>query len=496
MAITSCSLGCSNSGGTQISCGVTDVYVNQELQIRFTRPVDSLTVSNNSFQMTEVTTGKTPAGSFSISPLDPNLLIYRPQLTFDSAGAPIFGLEDGKTYFLKVPGTALDPLGPYIRSTGGTPNSSRLQCTIVASRGVFDAKPGRPRMTMTVDKVIAYDVDGNPTDFALNVAASEQTDVYRLSPVRMVFDDVMNPATLANPVTGLSSTIEAFVDADGDTSNPSDRVPLQGAFTLTVDQNALRTTVIFTPSGGFPSAGATPPATRKIVMLLSAQISDLGGNTLINPGATNFTPERIQFDELAVEEAFNDPGREDPVRSGSPWGNGVLATGPGGGSGRLGDLIVLPGRVVELNTDSEDFSSITDPTMFNPANVIDRPAVLEITDGIFEFTRLRVDAGGVLRFRGSKPARIYVRGECVVQGLIDVSGSSGTLHTSDLLPGGAGGIPGPNGGSGGDGGDRPDGSAFLSVGGLANPGAGPSNVNDPATYVFVNGESGGGTRRR
>lgn len=492
MAIATCSLGCSNTGGTQISCGVTDVFVNQEIQLRFTSPVDPTSVSNNSFQITEVTTGKTPAGAFSISSLDPNILIYRPQLTFDSAGLPIFGLELDKTYFLKVPGTALDPLGPYIKSTTGAANSSRLQCTLIASRGVFDARPGRPRASMTIDRVTGYDPAGNPDEFQLNVTASEATDVYRFSPVRIVFDDVMNPATLANPVTGLSSTIEAFVDADGDTSNPADRVPLQGTFTLTVDQNALRTTVIFQPSGGFPSAGSTIGEERRIVIVLSAQIADLGGNTVINPGATNFTPERIQFEPLVVEEPFADPGREDPVRSGNPWGNGILGTGPGGGSGRLGDLIVLPGRVVELDTDSEDFSGITDPQMFNPQNVIDAPANLEITDGIFEFARLRIDAGGVLRFRGSNPARIYVRGECVIQGLIDVAGTSGTLHTSDQLPGGTGGTPGPNGGLGGDGGDRPDGSAFLTVGGQSNPGAGPSNVNDPATYVFVNGAAGGG----
>jgi len=492
MAIATCSLGCSDTGGTQISCGVTDVYVNQEIQLRFTSPVDPNSVSNNSFQITEVTTGKTPAGAFSISPLDPNVLIYRPQLTFDSAGLPIFGLELDKTYLLKVPGTTLDPLGPFIRSTTGVSNSSRLQCSLIASRGVFDARPGRPRATMTIDRVTGYDANGDPETFQLNVAAAEATDVYRFSPVRIVFDDVMNPGTLANPVTGSSETIRAFVDADGDVSNQTDRVPLQGTFTLTVDQNALRTTVIFQPSGGLPSAGSVPGEQRRIVIELLPQIADLGGNGLLNPGATNFTPERIQFDPLVIEEPFADPGREDPVRSGNPWGNGILATGPGGGSGRLGDLIILPGRVVELNTDSENFEGITDPQMFNVQSVIDAPPDLEITDGIFEFARLRIDAGGVLRFRGSNPARVYVRGECVIQGLIDLAGTSGVLHASDQLSGGLGGTPGPNGGLGGDGGDRPDGSAFVSVGGQANPGAGPSNVNDPATYLFVNGAPGGG----
>src|SRR6185295_2272471 len=93
------------------------------------------------------------------------------------------------------------------------------------------------------------------------------------------------------------------------------------------------------------------------------------------------------------------------------------------------DLIVPPGVVVELDTDSEDFSGVG-PESFNPAGIVDPPPNLTITDGIFEFSRLRVDAGGVLRFKGSQPARILVRGEAAISGLIDVSGTSGRLQKS------------------------------------------------------------------
>jgi hypothetical protein len=491
MTIVSCSLQCTDQGGssTQISCGLTNVFVNQEITITFSQPVNPTTVNSNTVQMIEQGTGKTPAGAFLINPQNDRQLIYRPQLTFDSAGAPIFGLVEDKTYFFRVPGAALDPLGPYIRSTTGSPNANRLLCTLVASQGVFDPKPGAPRAFITVDKVTGYDPDGDPSDFAFNVAASEATNVWRASPVRMVFDDVMNPATLANPVSGTSNFIRAFVDADGNTANRSDQVPLGGTFALTVDQNALRTTVIFTPSGGFPSTGLDG---RKIVIELSPQIVDLGGNRLLNAGTIAFTPELIQFEPFVVEEPFANPGREDQVRSGVPWGQGQLAIGRGGGSGRLGDLVVLPGQVVVLDTDSEDFSELINPQAFNPVNVIDRPADLMVTDGVFEFSRLRVDAGGILRFTGTNPARLYVRGECVIQGVIDVSGASGVLHSSSRLLGGDGGTPGPGGGAGGSGGDRPDGSNFVAAGGIPNPGVGPSDVLDPSTYLFVNGEQGGG----
>jgi Big-like domain-containing protein len=500
MFIVNCSLQCNDSAGnpgSQISCGVTNVRLNQEIRIEFSNPVDPTTVTNNSFQMVEQGTGKTPAGTFALDPNDARTLIYRPQLTFDSAGNPIFGLNEDSTYFFKVPGSVLDPLGPYVRDTSGSPNSSRLQCTLVASEAVLDASPGPPRATITVDTVTGYDANGQPDSFDLNVPAPGAVNVYRFSPVRIVFNDVMNPATLANPVTGQSSFIRAFVDADGDTTDRSDQIAMNGQFTVTIDQNSARTTVIFTPSGGMPSAG-TAASLRKIVIELSPLIVDLGGNPLVGAGTIAFTSEQIQFDPLVISETFIDPSREDPVRTGSAWGAGFLATGPGGGSGRLGDLVVLPGTVVTLNTDSEDFTGITNPAIFNPANIIDKPANFSVDGGVFEFSRLRVDAGAVLRFEGTHAARVYVRGVVDIQGLVDVSGLSGTLQASNLPQGGTGGEPGSGGGAGGRGGSRPDGSAFsgfyqgVPIGGVANPGVGPSNVLDAATYEFVNGIPGTG----
>ncbi len=517
MSIVGCSLQCNDSAsnpGVQISCGVTNVAVNQEIRVTFTNPIDPLTVTNNTFRLTE-DTGRTPAGGFALDPLDPRTLIYRPQLTFDSAGNPVFGLTEDKAYLFAIPGSLRDA-PPYIRSTSGAPNSSSLQCTLMATEGVRDANPGRPRVNIFV---LRKDADGDDTDGDFVLTGEDEngfpimgetpggpkffnavglTRVHRDTPVRFVFDDVMNPATLANPVTGLSNFIRAFVDADGDTTDRSDQVTMLGEFTLTLDQGAQRTTVAFIPSSGLPSAGSDDANPRKVVLELSPQIADLGGNTLVNPGTFSFTPEKILFEEQMIEESFADLAREDALRTGSSWGTGLLVIGPGGGSGRLGDLLVLPGTVVELDTDFEDFSGVTNPAIFNPIHIVERASALPITDGVFEFARLRVDAGGVLRFKGSNPARIYVRGVADIAGLIDISGSSGTLHTSDTLLGGTGGAPGPNGGAGGRGGSRPDGSLFTGsffgnrIGGVPNPGVGPSDVLDAQTYEQVNGISGGG----
>jgi len=494
MSIVRCSLGCAASGTnptTQMLCGETEVFVNQELTFEFSSPIKFSSVNTNSFQLVEIPSGRTPPGAFSISPTNPNLLIYRPQLTFDSAGNASFGLTLGATYAFKIPGAGTNDLGPFIRNLNDQDNANRLACTLVASQGVRDAVLGSPSVTITLDTVKSRDPNGDPIDFNVNVPARGAIDVYRNSPVRMVFNDIMNPSSLANPVTRTSESIAFFVDPDGDLTDPGDQVVLAGTFTLEINQAQALTTVIFQPSGGLPSAGHQTPG-RRILVTFAPGIVDLGDHALINPGVVSFTPEVIDFDPIILTEAFDNNLNEDAVHSGATWGPGVLTVGRGGGSGRLGELIVPPGQVVELDTDLEDFSSITSPLIFNPSNVIDRPDPFQVLGGVFEFSRLRVDAGGVLRLRGSNPARILVRGTSDISGLVDIAGGDGLLHNSLDFPGGEGGVPGPNGGKGGNGGDRPDGSAFVTVGGAPNPSAGPSNVLVASTYVNVNGKAGGG----
>lgn len=495
MTIQTCSLACSDSAGpgTQVSCGVTNVTMNQEIRVTFSSEVDEISATSNSFQLTEIG-GRTPAGTLSLDPNDAKTLVYRPQLIFDSTGNPIFGLSDGKSYALLVPAHGAD-LGPFIRNRVGTPNTTQLSCTLVAG-GLSDPKPGRPRVSVTIDRVTGYDANGEPNSFDFDSPAQGATNVFRGTSLQMAFDDVMNPGTLANPVTNVSSFIRVFVDANGDLSDANDRVQIAGTYSVTIDQANLRSSVIFTPSRSLPSAGAGPDL-RKIVLDLSPQIADIGGLPLLNAGVVAFTPEQIALEQLVFSEEFNGTTIEDPQRTGSPWGNGFAAPGIGGGSGRLGDLVVAPGAIVELSTDSEDFSAFGSE-VFNPTNVIDRPANLEITNGVFEFARLRVETGGVLRFKGSRPARVLVRGEAAIQGLIDLSGTGGLLQNSAALVGGPGGLPGPNGGAGGAGGSRPDGTAFtgtfngIPIGGVPNLVAGPSNVLDPATYLQVNGKDGNG----
>ena len=498
MAITSCSLGCSTGGGDQVSCGVTDVYVNQEIRIAFTDPIRLSSVNNNTVQVVDVDNGKTPPGSFSLDSTNSRVLIYRPLLTFDSSGNPIFGLTADATYSFKVPGQTLDPSGSHVRNTDGARNQNRMLCTLVASRGIFDANPGPPNVAVYVDQVTSYDAEGNPNGWNFDVDADGAVDVWRETVITMVFDDIMNPGTLANPVTGTSTTITVLIDADGDPATTGDQLELAGEFGISIDQNALLTTVVFTPDGGLPSAGVDPTVKRKVVMNLPAAIKDLGGNSLANAGLRTFTPEVINFDPYEIVENFDTTANADDVRTGSTWSsNGALVSGSegdtdsgiiGGGSGQLGDLRIPSGTTVVLDTDSEDFTSILDPAVFDVESIIDSPGGITVTGGVFEFASVRIEAGGILRFAGSNPARLFARGEMVVQGMIDVAGASAVVHNGTADAGGVGGAAGPGGGAGGDGGMRPDGEAFTTVGGVK----GVDNPDNPSLYDDVDGKAGVG----
>ncbi len=489
LQIQSCSLGCTSSGtGIQLSCPITEVFVNQVIRVAFSAPVDLSSVNTNTFRVKQVGVGKTPSGRYELDPSDPRVVVYRPLVTFDNSGAPSFGFEDDVAYNITIPGTLTDPNETaYVRSTSGGANTTRMFCTVVASRGIFDAKPGQPAARTEVDVVSGAAVlpDQDPeTDFDPLLPV-----VSRDTAITIQFDDVMNPATLVNPVTNDSSTITVRIDTDGDISDSSDQVDVPGAFDIAIDQVRFLTTVTFTPTGELPSSGSDPLEKRRVVIDLPGSIEDLGGNGIQDPRRIVFTSEQILFQATTLSESFDLIVRQDQPRSGTGWtASGALAPATAGGSGRLGDLIVPAGITVTLDTDSEDFSGISDRTVFDPGLVVDAstPGVVDpITDAVFEFARLRVDGGGTLRLAGSQAPRLYVRGECTVQGVLDVSGRSGVAHDSTLECGGEGGEPGPSGGRGGDGGTRPDGADFVAEGGEAN-----IDKPSPDLYEDVDGKPG------
>ncbi len=513
-AVVSCTLGCSNGlSGTQVSCGTVDVFVNQEIAVLFSRSVDLDTVDKNTFQVVEVSTGGSPTGAFTLDPTTPSRLIFRPSLTFDTQGNPVFGLKAGSSYNVRIPGAATDP-PPYVRSVDGKPNQTRVACTVAASLGVDDPVAGAPTVEVFVDVVTATDAQGNPTQFALNQPADGAVDVFRMSPIRFLFDDLMNAATLVNPVTGQSDFLSVWVDADGNVQDPSDQLSIEGTYDLDLDEANFETTVVFTPTSGYPSAGSAPEK-RKIVVRIPSVVSDLGGNPLQNAGEVVFTPELLSFPQAMLPpggEQFTDATNRDARRTGALWTNAGFL-GPGfGGAGYLGDLVVGGAQALTLCTgDCASFPGAQTviqnigvlplgPDVVVPGQV----PMIEVTDGIFPFASVNVAPGALLELAGSGPGRLLARGEAVYAGVLDASGDApvGQVavggHRSNLPSGEPGAGGGPAGGRGGDGGDRPDntGTNLLTlppgVNGISNPGA----VVDGGAGEGVGGVPGGPGRGR
>ena len=501
--IESCSLGCGvGDGGGQVTCSIDLVGINPEFVVLFSGPVDLQSVDNQSFRFQNANNGSIPAFDYSLDPLNPRRLIVRPVLGLDPAGNPVFSLEPNQTYLIKVPGTNQEDAGPFVSALNGGPNESRLGDWVQTTTEVLDAVPGSPRAQVFVDTLLEDDV--------LIVSGSAPIQDVRLgSQVTIVFDDLMNIATLASPQTGSAPFARVLVDPDGNTNDVTDQVLVGGSWVAFWDQDLFQTTFVFTPEGGFPSSGSSA-IPRKVIIDLPEQLSDLVGNSLENSGSFIFLPESQPFEDVILPgeggESFADDGNHAVAFSGADWGesgvdeNGAavdyLGFGLGGGSGRLGELIINAGEVVTLNTDSMEFpldsqvrdlldNSIPGQGGFDPADPGTWPSIT-VTDGRFEFSRLEVKGNGRLVLTGSQAGRVYSRGELVLDGILDCSGESPAAHPSnsfkdqaDISPetafGGDGGLGGPSAGFGGKGGDRFDhtesASSLQFQGGIPNPGA-------------------------
>jgi hypothetical protein len=498
MFVQTCSLGCSSGQtGSQVSCALVSAYTNQDIAIYFSEEVDPSSINSSSIKLVDVNSGGVPTGQRFVDPLNPRKVIFRPSITIESSGTVSFGFADNRTYRILVPGTEQGDAGPFIRSRGGNSNQSRLQCEIQTSLGVTDFVPGPPSYEVRVD--LAETDTPNPNDTIPNVIADDQVDVWRNSTIRILFNDLMNPATLAPG--GVSSFVTVHVDLDGDNSTTSDRTPLFGTWGVVQDTTLLRTTMTFTGQNGLPSSGNPALGTpRKVVINVPADLRDLSDNGVANPTIPTdpiaFTPEYVALPAATLPDAdgenFTNQDNYDAVRSSAEWGMGKVTRGFGGGSGRLGELVIKAGQTVTLNTDMQSFPlsvqagyDILSNLTFTPPTP---PPALVLTDGTFEFTSVRIAVGGTLLITGSKPARLMSRGSINVLGLLDVSGRNAAAKSSSEADGGFGGAGGPNAGAGGKGATR----ASTSVASLLalNPGA--INITDPGITVNNTGAAGVG----
>jgi len=143
--VRSCSLGCSDgSQGVQVSCQVQSTVQNTDISVLFSETVDINTVTSTTFRVVNVDNGTTPVGEYFLDPNDSRRVVFRPALTFDINGSPSFGFNINTPYQITIAGELHSSTGPYIRSTFGRANQSRLECTIVTTDQVTDPVPGPP----------------------------------------------------------------------------------------------------------------------------------------------------------------------------------------------------------------------------------------------------------------------------------------------------------------------------------------------------------------
>lgn len=135
-----CSLGCpSGAGGAQISCVVATIFPHFDLAFVFSEDIDLATVNGQSFQIINPANSSVPQGTIFLDPNNPRRLLFRPLPMIDAQGITTYSLETNTTYLLRIPGTAQGDPGPFIRSTSGVPNLSRLECvfTVVPPLDLF-----------------------------------------------------------------------------------------------------------------------------------------------------------------------------------------------------------------------------------------------------------------------------------------------------------------------------------------------------------------------
>jgi hypothetical protein len=279
MYVTGGNLGCSSgSGGVQVSCAVTQGYVNQDLAFDFSEPVSAASLTGSTFQVIETTTGAPALGSRLVDPADPRRAIFRPKLTLDPQGNAVFGLQSGATYQIRLPGVAQGDPGPWVTSVQGEPNATRALAVVTADQGVIDYVPGAPQVAIYVL------VPGSSTP--VNIDGGGVNGVQPNSPLTFAYGDVMNVSTVVIPSSGQSPFVRVDLDLDGNLATTADRQPIAGSWTIAVDVDQRTTTAVFQPSGGWPTPGPGPV----VAVDVPTPVTDLVGNPLANAGVRSFVP--------------------------------------------------------------------------------------------------------------------------------------------------------------------------------------------------------------
>ena len=270
--IRDCSLGCAFDPATgMLACDTTVIGPMDDITVTFNAPIDPASISFQTVAFRNEATGVTVPMAISLR--DPATRARRFMITFDSSGNPIFGVAEDETYVFHIPG--LDA-GITLRDISGRPNTTPLTCLLRG--GPFDdAVPGPPTVTVFAQ---AQEVDPDTGEVVLTtVLADGATSISPNSPILFEFDDIMNPATLANVVQNTTDAISVFAEQP---DAPGGRIEIEGRAYLVIDQDAGQTVVSFLPDAPLPACQPHLPC-PKVVIEFEERIADFAGNLLTNP---------------------------------------------------------------------------------------------------------------------------------------------------------------------------------------------------------------------
>jgi len=416
-AIVSCSLG-------GAPCGGASNVVQQSTQIVFTfnAPVLESSVTAETLNIVEVDTGGGGGGEpAGIRKVAGNKVTFIPEVSFDSSGNVIYGFSPNRTYRIRIPSGQ----GNTIRSVNGKNNTAAVDTNVIVTNQLADVKPGSPSAALLI-----------PTPAQINAAPVN-------TPIEIEFDDIMDASTLVNKIQGTSNSMAVKVDLDGETDTPADfqdQIDIPGTWDISFNSTNQTTTVSFAHPSDFPGPG--PTGSRRIVVVMnSALIKDLGGNTLAGGQVLKFKTTSAVGSPFTITENFGDNLGEDAQRSGANMWNsaanpGVLVPGVGGGSGTHGDFVASTAN----DFNNTNFGAIaTDGIAVSTATVKRTPLTIAtkeslagsettISNGIYQFASLQVGDGTearTVRFEGANAARIFVRGAATI-------GANSTLSVRGL----------------------------------------------------------------
>jgi hypothetical protein len=512
----SCSGGGGGGGGTVnpasgpfqlVSVGVSDGAtweLNRSIRLEFSRAVDPSVLGSSSLSLLDAS-GLPAGGAFVLD--GPSSIVFEPSCPVD-LDLDGFGFAQATDYVLTI--ADVDDPAPVLAADGaeleeGAVVSFRSADQSTPGGPLWDPVPGAPRpIVRQVGSNVAdasrlligaqefaafFELDPSTQapvpveDLPLNLPSSYQSTVC----VALVFDQPIAPslenlARLGLEVQLPNGTWQA-IDVErvpfSNLCSEGVRIDLKPRFVLPAE-SLLRVVV---DSDFEDIVGEATTARRDNFALM---------RTGAYPSGWTFDLFEDFDKDPGVTGAQVDPTTGELVQP-ADWSDGRLRAVAGfvstGGPGGTFDLHVLPGQVLDIDTDGGIV--LGGPNGAQVSNQAVDGGVLEVRD-------LIVHLGGVLKAHGQYPLVVRASRDITILGRVDVSGRNALPYSSSVPLADLAGLGGPGAGRGGvpeptvDGSGARGGAGAAPVGMNGQGGFGGESAFGPQSISWMLGGGGGG----